>query len=369
MAVKKMPYQNLNHALRLFRGQVMEGIPYAQENIPPLNSPEKIFNWLKLRTKYKNDPKGTELFQTLPTLLDNNYHGLTGHGDCDCFTIAALSILLANGFTDCGIVLVGRSPLTAVHIYAWVNDKGEKKILDLTNRVFNYERSYPYKQFINFKLTPKEKQAMTLQLASNGNELLPGYIWMPSQGVHLREDIFDDTMSGSEFQDMLLSEGYLPQEAGELLAGRAKRQARRAQRQEKKATKQQQKKEKRAAKIDIKKARAEKKRTGGGWKDVLNTVTDSAGKIIGRVRGEAPEQQTDFPVPYAQQPAYYPPQYEDVSYVEDVKRKVNGTTPTPKEEDETVTIFGKEIKKSTAIWGGVGLTLGVAGIAYAATRK
>jgi hypothetical protein len=115
MAIKKMQYQNLNHALKLFKVQVLEGIPYAQNNIPKFETPEQAFNWLKLRTKYKNDPTGTELFQTLPTLLENNFHGITGHGDCDCFTIAILSILAANNFKNIGIVRIATSKNTIVN--------------------------------------------------------------------------------------------------------------------------------------------------------------------------------------------------------------------------------------------------------------
>lgn len=169
-----MPYQDLNHALKLFRGQVSESIPYAINELPPLDTPEQIFNYLKLRTKYKKDPKGRELFQTLPTLLENNWHGITGHGDCDCFTIAALAVLLANGFKDCGIVLVGRNPLVPVHIYAYVDYKGKREYLDLTNRVYNYERFYPFKQHIPYKINQNEKD-MILELAE-GLSARPRYV-------------------------------------------------------------------------------------------------------------------------------------------------------------------------------------------------
>src|SRR5258708_1246954 len=97
-----MPYQDLTHALRHFPGQVSESIPYVIENFPPLSSPEKIFNYLKLRTTYKKDPPGRELFQTTQTLFDDNYHGIPGAGDCDCFTNTVLATLIANGFTDTG---------------------------------------------------------------------------------------------------------------------------------------------------------------------------------------------------------------------------------------------------------------------------
>ncbi|RTK97619.1 MAG: hypothetical protein EKK64_01020 [Neisseriaceae bacterium] len=359
MAVKTMPYQNLNHALKLFRSQVMEGVPYAQENLPRFTSPEQIFNWLKLRTTYKNDPKGTELFQTLPTLLDDNYHGLTGSGDCDCFTIAALSVLLANGFTDCGIVLVGRKSWQPVHIYAYVvDDSGEKKYLDLTNRVYNYERPYPYKQHIKFKLNPKEKRAMMLQLADNGN--YNGYIWMPSQGVQLREDLFDD-LSESEFRDLLLNEGYEFSEAVEL-AGRwrTRRDEKRADRRQRKKDKMELKKTKVDSKADKRRAKgraaetkAEAKRLKGekggtDWGAALTTVTDTAGNLIGKWKG------TDR----------VPDDTQDMT----VTDQVNGNKPAKRESSETVSILGMEVSKPVAYIGGGLLVLGIGYGIYKATR-
>ncbi len=344
-----MPYQNLNHALKLFRGQVMEGVPYAQENLPRFTSPEQIFNWLKLRTTYKNDPKGTELFQTLPTLLDDNYHGLTGSGDCDCFTIAALSVLLANGFTDCGIVLVGRKSWQPVHIYAYVvDDSGLKKYLDLTNRVYNYERPYPYKQHIKFKLNPKEKKDMMLQLADNGT--YNGYIWMPSQGIQLREDLLDE-MSEYEFQNTLLNEGYDMSEIVELSGRRDRRikkkeakEKRKADRSERKNKKTESKAKAREAKAEGKRLRGEGKRLkgeGGGtdWGAALTTVTDTAGNLIGKWRGTE----------------RVPDDTQDTS----VTNQVNGNTPVKRESSETVSILGMEVSKPVAYIGGGLLVLGL----------
>lgn len=357
-----MPYQNLNHALKLFRGQVMEGVPYAQENLPRFTSPEQIFNWLKLRTTYKNDPKGTELFQTLPTLLDDNYHGLTGSGDCDCFTIAALSVLLANGFTDCGIVLVGRKSWQPVHIYAYVvDDSGEKKYLDLTNRVYNYERPYPYKQHIKFKLNPKEKRQMMLQLADK-NDMYNGYIWMPSQNINLREDLLDE-LSDLDFENTLLSEGYDMSEIVELSGRRDRRIKKKEAREKRKADRSERKNKKTESKARAREARAEGKRLrgegkrlkgeGGGtdWGAALTTVTDTAGNLIGKWKG------TDR----------MPDDYQEQT----VTDQVNGNLPTKRASgsSETVTILGMEMSKTAAIGGGIALAVLVGGGIYMATRK
>jgi hypothetical protein len=159
--IARMPYKSLNHALRLFKGQVIEGIPYADKNIPKFSNPSDLFNWLKLRTTYKKDPKNRELFQTLPTLMENNWHGVSGAGDCDCFTIASLTACLANGFDKIGIVLVGRNPITPVHIYQYIDTDEGRKYLDLTNKYFDFERRYPYRQEIPLVLNNADKKKLT----------------------------------------------------------------------------------------------------------------------------------------------------------------------------------------------------------------
>lgn len=238
--ILKMAYRDLDHALKKLRAQVSEGIEYAQQDMPRLESPQAIWSYLKARTTYKNDPKGVELFQTLPTLLENNWHGITGAGDCDCFTIALLSTLLANGFTDCGIVLAGRSPLYPVHIWAYVIDKGRFINMDLTCKVMDKTRHYPYTQRIPYKISEKEK-AMILQLAENQTH---PYLWIPSMGVQVREDYYDHLSEG-KFQHTLLSEGFEPEEIAELSS---KRQARKAAKQANKLQKKKAKQEIKAMK-------------------------------------------------------------------------------------------------------------------------
>lgn len=244
--ILKQSYKSLNNSLGYFRTQVIESLPYAREVLPAhVQTPEQIFNWLKLRTTYKNDPKGVELFQTFPTLLENNFHGIPGAGDCDCFTIAALACLLVRGY-DCGIVLAGRNGLNPVHIWAYVIDKGQTYDFDLTNKYFNQSRHYSHTQKIPFVLSPKEKK-MFLQLAEGGRERaamvynkgrkkVKQYVRDPREirkdikyirnraGVLMREDIFDN-MSAGEFQNMCLAEGIEQGDIEQLSARRAERKA------------------------------------------------------------------------------------------------------------------------------------------------
>ena len=208
------------------RVQISESIPYALSEMPKLNSPEKCFDWLKAHTTYKHDPKRVELFQTLPTLLDNNWHGKPGAGDCDCFTIAAVSTLLANGFDNCGIVLAGRSPNRAVHIWAYVDTPEGRKNLDLTNKYFDQTRHYPYLQHIPYQLNKTEKDMM-LELAEGYEPSMP-YIHLRNSGMKMRADALDH-LSAGKFQSYCLSEGVPVEEISELSAGRAQRKAARQQ--------------------------------------------------------------------------------------------------------------------------------------------
>jgi hypothetical protein len=224
---KTMRYRDLNHALKWFRVQVSVGIPWALENMPKLNSVQKVWDYLKARTIYKNDPQGKELFQKIQTLLtSDNYHGIVGAGDCDCFSIAALSTLIANGFTNCGIVLAGRNPLVPVHIWVYVIDNGKKYNFDLTCKKLDKIRPYPFTQSIPYVLNQKEKN-MLLQLAENSGG---SHIWMPSLGVKVREDVYDN-LSAAEFQRTMLSEGHAPEYISELSSKRSQRRAENKQKQ------------------------------------------------------------------------------------------------------------------------------------------
>lgn len=147
--IAKMRYKDLTTTLKYLKIQVIESIPFAAEKCPAFkNDPKALFNWLKMWTRYKNDPDGIELLQTMQTLWANG-----GQGDCDCFVITTLACLVVNGYKDIDVVLVGRSRRHAVHIYTQVCVNGQTYILDLTNRYFDHERSYPFKQVLPFKLT------------------------------------------------------------------------------------------------------------------------------------------------------------------------------------------------------------------------
>ena len=106
----------------------------------------KMFNYLKSITTYRNDPPGVELLQSVPTLLGNNYWGVPGAGDCDCFSILVLTCCLVNGWNNQEIILAGRSKLAPVHIWTRVKYNGTWYDTDLTQSFINSVRPYKYTQ-------------------------------------------------------------------------------------------------------------------------------------------------------------------------------------------------------------------------------
>jgi len=148
MAVRKTPYQDINHTLEGIRTQIIDSLDYCVNDLPRFKTPDEIFTFCRSITKYKNDPHQIELLQTVPTLLNDNFHGQSGAGDCDCFTILTISLCIACGMNNNYIVLVGRTKVAPVHIYSAVKWQGKLYTLDLTNPYINVERSYKYRQFI-----------------------------------------------------------------------------------------------------------------------------------------------------------------------------------------------------------------------------
>lgn len=147
MIIKKR-YKGIADTMQHLKIQIIDSIDFALIEVPEMEDPEELFYWLKERTSYKNDFKGVELLQSMQTLFNKNCHGIPGAGDCDCFTITAVAAMIAQDWNNIYIDLVGRDKLQPVHIYASIDWRGKRQVFDLTNREFNYERSYPYHQQI-----------------------------------------------------------------------------------------------------------------------------------------------------------------------------------------------------------------------------
>ena len=146
--VLKEDYQDINRTLEMMRVQIIDSLDYCIEDLPTFNSPRELFQFCRAITTYHNDPKGIELLQTVPTLLDNNYWDVPGAGDCDCFTILTIALCVAQGWNENYIVLVGRTKRAPVHGYSAVKINDKLYTLDLTNPYIDIEREYKYKQLV-----------------------------------------------------------------------------------------------------------------------------------------------------------------------------------------------------------------------------
>jgi hypothetical protein len=153
---KRFNYKSLKHTLLQLKKQVEDSLPHVGKYVPSdIETPEELFYFLRENVKYKKDPKGIELLQTVQTLMSkNNYHGKPGAGDCDCFTILVLASNIHLDFGPQQVALVGKSKISPSHIYSLVYDEEKNKMcaMDLTNPYYCMERSYPYKQTLNFMI-------------------------------------------------------------------------------------------------------------------------------------------------------------------------------------------------------------------------
>jgi hypothetical protein len=146
----KIPYKNLTYTLQCLKLQAIDSLPYISKFIPSdIATPEDLFYFLKSVTKYKKDPSGVELIRTIQTLMKEG-----GRGDCDCFTVAVLASCYYLGFEPQQVVIAGDSKFSPSHIYSLVYDPERKKMcsMDLTNPDYDTQRSYRYKQILDFSM-------------------------------------------------------------------------------------------------------------------------------------------------------------------------------------------------------------------------
>ena len=149
MAIIRVPYTDINATMKGIRIQVIDSLDYCVNEIPKFRDPEQMFQVLKSMVTYKNDPPGVELLQSVPTLFEENYHGIRGAGDCDCFSILVLACCVANGWNDQRIILAGRNKIAPVHIWTQVKYKGKWYNMDLTQPLFNTTRNYKFIQSLD----------------------------------------------------------------------------------------------------------------------------------------------------------------------------------------------------------------------------
>jgi hypothetical protein len=146
MAVLKIPYQDINETLKGLHIQVCDSLNYCAQNFEYKN-PRQMYYDLLPKIKYKNDPPGTELIQSVPTLFERNYWGTSGMGDCDCFSVLTLAVGAVNKWKQ-RIVLCGREYSAPVHIFTQVYWNGKWRTVDLTARLYDTHRKYPLYQYL-----------------------------------------------------------------------------------------------------------------------------------------------------------------------------------------------------------------------------
>ena len=146
MAVLKIPYQDINETLKGLHIQVCDSLDYCAQNFEYKN-PRQMYYDLLPKIIYKNDPPGTELIQSVPTLFENNYWGTSGMGDCDCFSVLTLAIGSVNKWKQ-RIVLCGREYSAPVHIFTQVFWNGAWRTVDLTDRLYDTHRKYPLYKYL-----------------------------------------------------------------------------------------------------------------------------------------------------------------------------------------------------------------------------
>jgi len=144
----KQPYTDINEVLYWLVEQAKAGIPYCKDTFPKFDDPVQVYEYFKHRVTFVQDPGGIELLQHPYTLFENNFHGRSGAGDCDCFVILLLSVLWANSINNNYILLYGNSKRNPSHISLACDFEGQMMYLDLTESRFDTERIYKYRQMV-----------------------------------------------------------------------------------------------------------------------------------------------------------------------------------------------------------------------------
>ena len=145
----KVPYKNIGHTVEMMGKQIEDSLDYATSFAPGESNPRHLFHILKQNLTYHNDPPGVELLQSFPSMMENNYWGIPGAGDCDCFTIAAEACCIENDI-PVRIVIVGNSADAPSHVYAEVLDPNQGWTpFDLVNPFYGQTKDYTYEKRIS----------------------------------------------------------------------------------------------------------------------------------------------------------------------------------------------------------------------------
>jgi hypothetical protein len=146
--IKDYKYKDINQVMKAIELQIIDSLQFAADFMPKCKDPKELYYILDSNLTYINDPAGIELIQSFKTLIDDNYHGISGGGDCDCFVVACTASMIAQGWKNIYIVLAGNSTEAPSHIYNAIYWNNKKIILDLTENIYNSERNYKFVQYL-----------------------------------------------------------------------------------------------------------------------------------------------------------------------------------------------------------------------------
>jgi hypothetical protein len=141
-----------------------ENVNFAAKNFSGLKTGLQVWEAIKPKVIFKNDPPNIETVQGITTFFDpsKNIHSLSGAGDCDCFTSVLASIAKANNLPY-RYILQGNSKPS--HIAISINGT----VCDLTNNIPNYLRPYNKTQTIEPMYVQLSDEAIALSdLAAGG---------------------------------------------------------------------------------------------------------------------------------------------------------------------------------------------------------
>lgn len=106
--------------------QALQGAPRRINGHDKAREAVWIFEWVRRRLRYVNDPSRRELFQQLPELFGQ------GLGDCEDYTAALAALLKAAGFNVKARLIELRPRGGWAHIYPVVEIRGRLVPLDAT---------------------------------------------------------------------------------------------------------------------------------------------------------------------------------------------------------------------------------------------
>ena len=138
----KIPYPGLKKTLKYLVQTALLAVPYCAQRWGTNNDLRRIWTICKQNTIYMNDAHEIEQIQNPATLFENNIHGISGAGDCDCFSALLICMLVANGYDidKIYIYLQGNKKQYPSHILIKYDDV----FLDLTQTHYNTIRNYNY---------------------------------------------------------------------------------------------------------------------------------------------------------------------------------------------------------------------------------